>query len=346
MVAGADPAGRPRSETVRQAVAALPRQSLLWRIFAANALVFVSAVLLLALLPVTVSWPINRGEVLVLGGGLLLMLLANFVLLRRLLTPLRRLRQVMTTVEPLGPRESIDVGARSVEVATLTAAFNDMLERLDHERRASARLAQSAQEQERRALSLELHDEIGQNLTALLLQLDVAMRSSVDPGQRAALELSIDTVRECLGQVRAIVRRLRPEVLDDLGLVSAVEHLCDRVQHDTGLRVERVCDPQLPRLSSDAQLVVYRVTQESLTNAARHSGAAGVMVSLDRHDDGGVRLVVSDDGVGPTAGGREGSGLRGMRERALMVGATFRVMRREPSGTQVVLEVPPEEVRT
>lgn len=311
--------------------------------FTANAAVLVGAAVVLAVAPVTVSWPVSLGEIIVLGVGLLVMLVLNFVLLRRILTPLRRLREVITTVQPLGPRETIDVGARSIEVAALTSAFNDMLERLDRERRQSSRRAQSAQEQERRALSLELHDQIGQNLTALLLQLDLASRSAANPEQRTALEASIETVRECLDQVRAIVRRLRPEALDDLGLVGAIGHLCDRFESDTGMSVERSCDSELPRLTSDAQLVVYRVAQESLTNAARHSGAAGVSVALMRHDDG-VRLTIADDGVGPPALGRDGSGIRGMRERALMVGARLDVGGLVPRGTRVVLDVPREEV--
>lgn len=208
----------------------------------------------------------------------------------------------MSSIDLLRPREPVDVGARSSEVAELTQAFNEMLARLDHERRESARRAQSAQEQERRALSLELHDEIGQN------------------------------------------RRLRPEALDDLGLISAIDHLCERVGNDSGLAIERSLDPGLPGLSSDAQLVVYRVTQESLTNVVRHSGACRAIVELESCDDG-VRLRVADDGAGTPSAENEGSGIRGMRERALMIGAALHVGRGAPTGTEVVLDIPAEELR-
>lgn len=322
----------------------MPRQTLLRRVFSANAVVLVTAVVLLALLPVTVSWPVNAGEALVLAAGLLVMLATNLVLLRRVLMPLGRLRDAMATVDPLRLGETVDVGARSVEIAELTSAFNDMLRRLDDERRDSARRAQSAQERERRALSLELHDQIGQNLTALLLQLDVASRFAATPAQRAALETSLQTVRDCLEQVRGVVRRLRPEALDDLGLVSALEHLCDRVGHDTGLLVDRSLDHRIPPLSPDAQLVVYRITQESLTNAVRHSGAGRVLVRLEPAR-GGARLTVTDDGTGMSDQAAEGSGIRGMRERSLMVGAALRVVPRRPSGTSVTLEIPAAEVR-
>lgn len=321
-----------------------PRQSLLWRVFSANAIVLSASVLLLAVLPVTVSWPASRGELVYLACGLLVMLVVNLILLRRVLGPLRRLRDAMSSIDLLRPREPVDVGARSSEVAELTQAFNDMLARLDHERRESARRAQSAQEQERRALSLELHDEIGQNLTALLLQLDVASRVAATPKQRRTLEASVDTVRQSLEQVRAIVRRLRPEALDDLGLISAIDHLCERVGSDSGLAIERSLDPELPRLSSDAQLVVYRVAQESLTNVVRHSGAHRAIVELEPCEDG-VRLRVADNGAGTPSAENEGSGIRGMRERALMVGAALRVEERAPSGTEVVLEIPAEELR-
>ncbi len=320
----------------------MPRHSLLWRVFSANAIILILAVAFLAVLPVTVSWPVQLGESLVLAGGLLVMLFANLVLMRRILTPLGRLRAAMTRIDPLGPRGPVDVGARSVEVAELTLEFNRMLERLDHERRESSRRTQAAQERERRALSLELHDQVGQNLTALLLQLDVASRAAGTPEQRSALQTSTETVRESLEQVRSIVQRLRPEALDDLGLLSAIGHLCDRVGHDTGMLIDHAFDPDLPTLSPDAQLVVYRVTQEGLTNAVRHSGAQHVMVELAA-SDGGARLTVTDDGIGAPPDARDGSGIRGMRERALMVGAALRVDPLPASGTQVVLDIPPEE---
>ncbi len=320
-----------------------PRRSLLSRVFLANALILVVAFALLASLPITVSWPATGAELTVLVGGLAVMLVANLLLMRRVLTPLRRLRHAMTAVDPLRPGQRIDVGARSIEVADLTRAFNEMLDRLEEERRESTRRTQSAQEQERRALSLELHDQVGQNLTALLLQLDVASRSAT-PEQRQALDASVDTVRECLDQVRGIVRRLRPEALDDLGLSRAIEHLCDRVEHDSGIVIEHALDPELPALSSDAQLVVYRVTQESLTNVVRHSRARRVTVQLGPRDDG-VRLSLTDDGTGTAPGHREGSGIRGMRERALMIGAAFRLGAGESSGTRVVLDIPKEETR-
>lgn len=319
-----------------------PRGSLLWHVFAANAAVLIVAVGSLAFLPVTVSWPVSRGELILMAVGTVVMLAVNLVLLRRIFTPLARLRETMAAIDPLRPGDRVDVGTQSPEVVALAGAFNEMLDRLEGERRVSSRQAQAAQEQERRALSLELHDEIGQNLTALLLQLDVALQTA-DAQQRRTLTTAVATVRDCLDQVRAIVRRLRPEALEDLGLVGAIGHLCSRVARDTGLRVERSLDRSVPALNADAQLVVYRVTQESLTNIVRHAEATRATVWLAPHGDG-VRLTVADDGRGaqPLA---EGSGIRGMRERALMIGATLRVAPRVPTGLEVVLDVPGEERR-
>jgi len=312
-------------------------------VFSANAVVLIVAVALLAVLPVTVSWPVNAWELVVMAVGLVATLTVNLILLRRIFTPLGRLRDTMATIDPLRPGQRVDVGARSVEVAALTAAFNDMLDRLEGERRRSSRRAQAAQEEERRAISLELHDQVGQNLTALLLQLDVALLSA-EGKQRKALQTSIMTVRDSLAQVRTIVHRLRPEALEDLGLVGAIGHLCTRVSRDSGLPIERSLDRTVPTLSPDAQLVVYRVTQESLTNVVRHAAAGAATVELVPHR-GGVRLTIADDGAGTARLMQEGSGIRGMRERALMVGARLTVRQRVPGGIEISLEVPGDEVR-
>ncbi|MEO6497090.1 MAG: sensor histidine kinase, partial [Solirubrobacteraceae bacterium] len=298
--------------------------------YSANAGVLVAAVVFLALSPVTISWPINRDEAVVLVAALLAMLAINLGLMRRALAPLKRLSRALETVEPLKQGQRIDVGARSQEVVGLTEAFNAVLDRLEHERRDSARRAQAAQEHERRQLSLELHDEVGQSMTALLLQLDVAARTA-GPDRRAGLETATETVRDTLDRIRGIVRRLRPVALDDLGLASALAHLCDRVSAATRLEINRAIARDLPALHADTQLVVYRVVQESLTNIARHAGARSAVVRLERHADG-VRAQVIDDGAGLPADWAPGSGIRGMQERALTVGSGLTISAVEPHG--------------
>jgi two-component system sensor histidine kinase UhpB len=311
---------------------------LLWRIFAANALVLLAATLLLAVSPATVSFPIALTEAVVLSSGLAVMLALDLALLRRMLDPLRRLSALMRDVDPLRPGERAPVVEGDPEVTELTTAFNEMLARLEDERRDSARRALAAQEAERQRIARELHDEVGQVLTAVILQLDVAGRRA-GAGVRDEVEEAREAVRGCLAEVREVARRLRPEALDDLGLGSALAALSNDVTRRTGMRIERRVASDLPALSSEEELVIYRVAQEALTNVVRHAGAGRVALVVDRSGDDHVRLVVEDDGNGFDAASRApGAGLRGMRERAVLIGASLDVSSSPGSGTTVVLQ--------
>jgi two-component system, NarL family, sensor histidine kinase UhpB len=314
--------------------------SLLWRVFATNAAVLVAATLVLVVSPATVSFPVALAEVVVLAGGLAAMLALNLVLLRRAFGPLARLTRFMRGVDPLRPGERAAVGPADPEVAELTVAFNEMIERLETERRESARTALAAQERERTRIARELHDEVGQALTAVMLGLERTARRA-DATVRGDVEEAREAVRASLEEVREIARRLRPEALDDLGLASALAALTNEVSRRTGLRVERRVAADLPALEPEAELVVYRVAQEALTNVARHSGARRAWVTLGRDGGGGVELVLRDDGRGFDAGTNGGgAGLRGMRERAVLIGATLAVESRPGTGTTVRLRLP------
>ncbi|MEU0440252.1 sensor histidine kinase [Streptomyces sp. NPDC006186] len=311
-------------------------ESLFWRIFALNAVVLGSATALLLWAPVTVSVPVLLTEAVILVAGLAVMLVANAALLRLGLAPLGRLARLMATVDLLRPGQRLPAsGGR--EVAEVIRTFNAMLERLEQERAASSARALLAQEAERRRIAQELHDEVGQSMTAILLGLKRAADSAPEPLRRDLLEVQ-EITRESLDEVRRLVRRLRPGVLDDLGLVSALTSLSEDFAAHTGLRVVRRFDPDLPALSSETELVLYRVAQESLTNVARHAEAEEVSVAL-RHADGQVVLTVTDDGHGITVP-REGAGMRGMRERALLVGAALEISSPPHGGTQVQLTAP------
>ena len=312
---------------------------LLWRVFATNAVVLAAATLLLVLTPVTVSFPIALAELIVLVGGLAAMLAIDLALLKRAFGPLRRLTTMMRDVDPLRPGGRAVVSSTDPDVAELTHAFNEMLDRVEFERRDSARRALAAQEGERRRIARELHDEVGQVLTAVVLQLDRVQRG-VDARQRSEVGEAREAVRGSLEDVRAIARRLRPEALDDLGLSSALSVLTNEVGRHAGLRVERTVAPDLPLLSPEEELVVYRVAQEALTNAVRHGGARRAWVVL-RAIDGAVELAVRDDGSGfDAAVMSEGAGLRGMRERAVLVGAEIEIASRVAEGTTVRLRLP------
>jgi two-component system sensor histidine kinase UhpB len=314
--------------------------TLQWRVFATNAAVLVVATLVLVLTPLTVSFPIALAELVALVGGLAAMLALNLVLLRRAFGPLGRLTVVMRGVDPLRPGERAAIAAADPEVAELTGAFNDMLGRLEVERRDSARRALAAQEHERRRIARDLHDEVGQALTAVVLQLD-RVRRGADAGLRDEVVRAREAVRSSLEEVRGIARRLRPEALDDLGLPSALAALTNDVTRRTGLPVERLIASGLPPLAPDEELVVYRVAQEALTNVVRHATADRAHLALGVHD-GRVELAVRDDGRGFDPGSvAGGAGLLGMRERAVLIGADLEASSAVGEGTSVRLTLAP-----
>jgi two-component system, NarL family, sensor histidine kinase UhpB len=315
---------------------------LLWLVFLTNALVLAVALLLLALTPITVHAPIEVGQLALLFVGFVALLLLNVVLLRRVLSPLIKLTGAMSSVDPDRPgRRLSDVDLRSVEGQALAHAFNAMLDRLEDARREATRTALAAQEAERLRVARELHDEIGQTLTAVAIEAGSAAHGDSELAQ--ALRRVADGVRESLEEVRRIARELRPEALDDLGLANALIALSTRIGAQGGPRVRRDLQAELPPLSPDIELVIYRVAQESLTNTVRHSGAREVTVSL-RADAENVTLVVTDDGKGlPSELSRDGSGIAGMRERALLVGGMLSLASTPGQGTEVRLTIPIDE---
>ncbi|GIE95345.1 sensor histidine kinase [Paractinoplanes rishiriensis] len=309
--------------------------TLFWRIFSLNAAVLVVATVGLLLGPVTVSTPVVLTEAIVLITGLAAMLIANAFLLRVGLSPLDRLTRTMTTVDLLRPGTRLPVSGRA-GIAALIRAFNAMLNRLEAERAASAARALSAQEAERRRVAQELHDEIGQTLTAVLLDIKRVADQAPAPVADQLRQVQ-ETTRNSLDEIRRIARRLRPGVLEELGLSSALRALATEFS-TAGLAVKRQLGTDLPELSADVELVLYRVAQESLTNVARHSGAHTATLILRRDGDDGVELRIRDDGSG-MGSAAEGAGIRGMRERALLIGAILTFAAAPGGGTDVSLRV-------
>ncbi|MFP8959170.1 histidine kinase [Streptomyces nanhaiensis] len=308
--------------------------SLFWRIFGLNALVLITATALL-LGPITVSTPVLVTEAAVLTAGLAAMLIANAALLRVGLAPLQRLTRAMTTTDLLRPTARLTPGGHG-EIAELITTFNTMLDRLEAERATSAARALSAQEAERRRIAQELHDEIGQTLTAVLLELKRVADHAPPPVGEEIRQVQ-ETTRASLEEIRRIARRLRPGVLEELGLTSSLKALAGEFS-TPGLTVRAHIDAHLPPLDHNTELVLYRVAQESLTNTARHAGATRVDLDLHR-TSAGVRLRVRDDGHG-TGGAAEGAGIRGMRERALLIGADLTLAPGPDGGTEVRLTIP------
>ena len=310
---------------------------LAWRIFAVNAVVFTLAALALALSPATVSFPIALAEATILTAGLAAILILNLFLVRRSLAPLARLTSLMHGVDLLRPGQRLQATGPP-EVQELGSVFNEMLDRLEQERRESGGEALRAQEGERKRVAQELHDEVGQAMTALMLQLG-RLAASAPPQLQAELREAQEATRATLGDVRRIARELRPEALDDLGLGPALIALTTAFAERAGLHVERRLDTELPPLTPEAELVIFRVAQESLTNIARHADSPRVTVRLDGSDRSTVRLSVRDYGRG-LDGAQPGGGIRGMRERALLVGAELAVRSCRDGGTEVLLDIP------
>jgi two-component system, NarL family, sensor histidine kinase UhpB len=311
--------------------------SLALRVFAVNALVLVVGAGV-AVLVVGGSGPVAVEEVLVLAGCLIALLLVNRLVLARTFAPLQQVLTVMRTADPLAPGRRLEVPASDSEASELAGAFNEMAERLEAERRESTRRTLGAQEAERGHIARELHDEVGQQLTALLLLLSSIRRSCAPETQRALAEAH-ELAWTTLDDVRRVARELRPEGLDDLGLPSALAALADRLHKQTGCAIEVAVPCTLPALSEDEELVVYRVAQEALTNVIRHAGCEGARLQV-LVEAGELVLEVRDAGRGfdPKAG--SGAGLRGMRERALLVGARLAFHAQPGQGTLVRLALP------
>ena len=309
---------------------------LYWKVCLINGFTFLVGTTVLALSPATVSSQVLPSEVVVLAIGLLVILTTNALWLRNSLAPIDRLIRFIDEVDVLAPHTRLPAQGKGT-VALLIDTFNAMLTRLEIERGTSNARALAAQEAERHRIAQELHDEIGQGLTVVLLGLERAARNA--PADLAAdLGLIRENARASLDEVRDVARRLRPGVLEDLGLVSALNALATDLTTHHGIHVRRGFSPGLPPLTPQAELVVYRVAQEALTNCARHSTADTVELTLARCGDA-VALRVADNGRG-LGDSPEGSGVRGMRERAIMVRGQLSIGPRVGGGTHVQLTVP------
>ena len=316
-------------------------RSLFWRVFAVNAGLLGAVALLLLLSPVEIDAPITPVQALIIVGGLVITLIANALLLRRVVAPLERLAQRMESVDLLRPGQRLPVN-RSDEIGRVLGAFNHMLDRLERERQQSGRRVLAAQEAERIGIARDLHDEVGQLLTGALLQLNSVAESA--PAHRDEIDEARQAVRRALDEVRRISSELRPEMLEHLGLVSALTELSTTFARVSGLLVERQFDPSLPKLAPDVELAVYRIAQESLTNVARHAQASRVRITLERGHDSVVLRVV-DDGRGFEGVPEEHGGLRSMRERALLVEGALAIKDGAHGGVELRLEVPAAAVQ-
>ncbi len=287
----------------------------------------------------------------------------NFLLLRAAFAPLHNVLATIQAVEDGDLEARAAPGESNADVEALARAFNAMLDYLAQVRDDAAKRTLRAQEIERRRLALELHDQTGQSLTALALHAEaIAQRLAHEQSEgarraRAQAERLCHLAQLTLGEVQGIARQLRPSVLDDLGLEAALRWLAEDAGRRFGATVTaqtaRFCAEPCPRLSEEVETALFRIAQESVTNAVRHGEACRVRVGL-RSSHNRVTLTVADDGRGFDAhghagrlqphsiGGRDASGLgiAGMRERARLLGGSLLVRSHPGRGCVVQATIP------
>jgi two-component system sensor histidine kinase UhpB len=317
------------------------RPTLITQVLAVNALIVTATVFAISVEAQLNSDPLVEGRrLLVLVAALLAMVLMNGWLMRRRFAPLEQLIDAMERTD-LGERGGRDAlpAAEVEEVARLQAAFEAMLDRLEAERDRTASAVLQAQETERARVARDLHDEANQSLTGVLLRL-AATSEHAPEALRAELRETQAVATQAMEELLRLSRELRPAALDDLGLGAALRSKVEDFGRTAGVVTRlHLPDRSLETLGAEEQIVVYRVVQESLSNVARHSGAASVSVGVEREGNGTL-VRIADDGDGFDAAARhDGHGLTGMRERAALAGGRVRIVSSPGAGTRVELRL-------
>jgi two-component system, NarL family, sensor histidine kinase UhpB len=324
--------------------------SLIGQVVAANVLLVALTLLAASLVAgLDLQVPSERWQFLVLALAIILTLCVNMWMLQRRFRPLERLIERIEQVDPASPGtlELTSSHKPAEEIGRLAESFRRLLERVEQERRRSGQLVMRAQEEERRRLARDLHDEVNQALTAILLRLEALAQES--PPERAGEVAELKRlVNQAMDELLNLARQLRPTALDDHGLVPAIDAQLKRFAARTGVEARMQAEGDVDTLEEDVQTAVYRVAQEALTNAERHAGATVVEVDLEVSDER-TQLRVRDDGSGfdPGRAGRSnaqdptapGLGLRGMAERARLVGGELDVRSAPGGGTSVTLRI-------
>ena len=283
----------------------------------------------------------------ILGIALAFSLSVNLVLVYIALRPLSDLEAAAARVSAgdMAARVPASVVADR-DMTRIGTTLNGLLDRLTEDRVRVRRLAAqviSAQDEERARLARELHDSTAQILTAVMLQLGAAARESTTPALDARIATLRELTAEALEEVRSMAHMMHPRVLDDLGLVAALEWLARQSAAQEGLDVHVIADAADAPIAAPLASVLYRVAQEALRNVNRHAGATHVEVVL-RRSGADATLEVSDDGHGfdveRAEERRPGMGLFSMRERVALVNGRLTVTSSNRRGTQVVATVP------
>jgi two-component system, NarL family, sensor histidine kinase UhpB len=310
-------------------------RSLLVQVLSVNLLLVAGTTAVAAIALAQRGSTIRGPGIAVLGLALIATLLGNWLLLRRRFTPLERLISAMEQVDLAGADRQLTSDRNdSAEAQRLAVAINRMLARLEAARREAGRAAIQAQERERRRIAQDLHDEVNQALTAVSLRLQASIEHA-PPTLRRELNETKRLAGQAMEELLMLARQLRPAVLDDHGLLPALHSQVRDFSDQTGIRASFDVRGPIGKLTPEQQLVVYRVTQESLSNVAQHSEAQRVDVELSFV--GRTMLRINDDGKGFTTRRDGGLGLSGMRERALLVGGSLSIWSAQGQGTRVEL---------
>lgn len=259
-------------------------------------------------------------------------------------------RPVATLVEGMAVIEQGDYSKRlpafrAPEFSRISSAFNHMAQTLESTRRENKALLRHSlaiQEEERRALAHELHDEFGQCLTGIKL-MSASLCQPDDPVNSAAGQI-MGLCDRLLGGVRAMLRQLRPQVLDDLGLVAAVT---DLIEHwhisQPAVTITLTCSPCIEQISGNAAIQIFRIIQESLTNVMKHAHARHAWIRMEGTTGGGLTMAISDDGRGLASSNvRHGFGLAGIRERVESLGGQIDMRFSPGRGFAISLTIPAE----
>jgi len=197
------------------------------------------------------------------------------------------------------------------------------------------------EEEERRRISRELHDETGQALMVLRFQLEMLASDAKNPEQEARVQESLDVLDRTIEGLRRIIARLSPRVLEELGLLAAIRRQAQLLANQTGMKARLELPGKIPQMDHDIEVALYRSTQEALHNIAKHSQAQNFVVRL--HDTADkVQLEIEDDGTGIAAktSHEDGFGLTGMRERVVALGGSITIHSRRGRGTQIRIVLP------
>ncbi len=317
------------------------------KVLLANSMVILVGATLGTYLATRIQQP-NGTAILVgfVATGWLISVLINFILLKIAFHPLTQLRETMQRVQAGNTDLRAPLTGQDPEADQLADAFNVMLETLADSARTRAAQILTAQEQERKRIARELHDETSQVLTSLLISLKVLEESITGEEARQRVEDTRSLVHQTLRAIRNLSIDLRPRALDDLGLLPALRWYIKEYQQKCKIEVEFTTTNIKERFPSAIETALYRIVQEALTNTAKYARATKVQVSITE-EDGMVRATISDNGKGFDAQTvlkmpwqERGLGLAGMHERASLLDGSLLISTEPGKGTTIEVALP------